>query len=66
VFENRVLRKIFAPERDYVTGGWGKLHKKAFPNLCSSPSVIIMMKLRRAGHVARMGKGMLMKAGRKT
>jgi hypothetical protein len=28
VFENRVLRRIFGPKRDQVTGGWGKLHKE--------------------------------------
>jgi hypothetical protein len=35
VFENRVLRRIFGPKRDEVTGGWRKLH-----NLYSSPSII--------------------------
>jgi hypothetical protein len=51
VFENRVLRRIFAPKRDEVTRGWRKL----FYNLYSSPSVIKMIKSRRmrwAGHVA--------------
>jgi hypothetical protein len=54
VFENRVLRRIFAPKRDGVTGGWRKLH-----NLTSSPSIIRIIKLRRmrrVGHVARMGE----------
>jgi hypothetical protein len=40
VFENRVLRRIFGPKRDGVTGGWGKLYKKELHNLYSSPSVI--------------------------
>jgi hypothetical protein len=61
VFENRVLR-IFGPKRDEVTGGWRKLHNEELHNLCSSPSIIRMIKSRRmrwAGHVARMGrKGM--------
>jgi hypothetical protein len=55
VFENRVLRRIFGPKRDEVTGGWRKLHY----NLYSSPSIIRMIKSRRmrwAGHVARMGR----------
>jgi hypothetical protein len=57
VFENRVLRRIFGPKRDEVTGGWRKLHDKELHNLYSSPSIIRMMKSRRmrlAGHVARM------------
>jgi hypothetical protein len=40
VFENRVLRRIFGPTRDGVTGGWRKLHKEELNNLYSS-SVII-------------------------
>jgi hypothetical protein len=56
VFENRVLRWIFGPKRDEVTGEWRKLHNKELHNLYSSPSIIRMMKstrMRRAGHVAR-------------
>jgi hypothetical protein len=59
VFENRVLRRIFGPKRDEVTGGWRKLHNEELHNLHSSPSVIRMIKSRRmrwAGHVARMGE----------
>jgi hypothetical protein len=59
VFENRVLRRIFRPKRDGVTGGWRKLHNEELHNLCSSPSIIRMIKSRRmrwAGHVARMGE----------
>jgi hypothetical protein len=62
VFESRVLRRIFGPKRDQVTGGWRKLHNEALHNLYSSPSIIRMIKSRRmrcAGHVARIGrKGM--------
>jgi hypothetical protein len=59
VFENRVLRRIFGPKRDGVTGGWTKLHNEELHNFYSSPSIIIIIKSRRmmwAGHVARMGK----------
>jgi hypothetical protein len=58
VFENRVLRRIFGPKRDEVTGGWRKLHNEELHNLYSSPSIIKMIKSRRmrwAGHVAPMG-----------
>jgi hypothetical protein len=47
MFENRVLRRIFGPKRDEVTGGWRKLHNEALHNLCSSPNIIIMAKSRR-------------------
>jgi hypothetical protein len=59
VFENRVLRRIFGPKRDEVTGGGKKLHNEKLHNLYSSPSIIRMLKSRRvrwAGHVARMGR----------
>jgi hypothetical protein len=59
VFENGVLRRIFGPKRDEVTGGWRKLHNEELHNLYSSRSIIIMIKSRRmrwAGHVARMGE----------
>jgi hypothetical protein len=58
VFEKRVLRRIFGPKRDGVTGGWRKLHTEELRNLYSSPSIIRIIKSRRmrwAGHVARMG-----------
>jgi hypothetical protein len=57
VFENRVLRRIFGPKRDEVTGEWRKLHNEELRDLYSSPSIIIMMKrmIRWTGHVARMG-----------
>jgi hypothetical protein len=59
VFENRVLRRIFGPKRDEVTGDWRKLHNEELRNLYSSPSIIRMIKYRRmrwAVHVARMGR----------
>jgi hypothetical protein len=63
VFENRVLRRIFGPKRDEVTGEWRKLHNEELRDLYSSPSIIRIIKSRRmrwAGHVARMGRrGML-------
>jgi hypothetical protein len=58
VFENRVLRRIFGPKRDEVTGDWRKLHNEELHNLYFSPNIIRMIKSRRmrwAGHVARMG-----------
>jgi hypothetical protein len=59
VFENRVLRRIFGTKRDEVTGGWRKLHNEELHNLCSSPSIIRMVKSWRmewAGYVARIRK----------
>jgi hypothetical protein len=47
VFENRVLRRIFGPKRDHVTGDCRKLHNEELHNLYSSPNVIIMIKSRR-------------------
>jgi hypothetical protein len=44
VFENRVLRRIFGPKRDEVTGDWRKLHNEELHNLYSSPSKIRMVK----------------------
>jgi hypothetical protein len=59
VFENRVLRRIFGPKRDEVSGGRRKLHNEELHDLYSSPNIIRMIKSRRmrwAGHVARMGR----------
>jgi hypothetical protein len=59
VFENRVLRRIFVPKRDEVTGEWRKLRNVEVHNLYSSPDIIRQVKSRRmrwAGHVARMGE----------
>jgi hypothetical protein len=58
VFENRVLRRIFGPKGDEVTGEWRKLHDEELHNLYSSPDIIRQVKsrqMRLAGHVARMG-----------
>jgi hypothetical protein len=43
VFENKVLRRIFRPKRDEVTGGWRRLHNKEHHDLYSSPSVTRML-----------------------
>jgi hypothetical protein len=59
VFENRVLRRIFGPKRDEVTGEWRKLHSEELHNLYSSPDINRQNKSRRmrwAGRVARMGE----------
>jgi hypothetical protein len=55
--EDRVLRRIFGPNRDEVTGEWRKFHSKEFHNLYSSPDIIRQVKSRQmrwAGHVARL------------
>jgi hypothetical protein len=59
VFENRVLRRIFGPKRDEVTGEWRRLHNEDVYALYSSSKIIRVIKSRRlrwAGHVARMGE----------
>jgi hypothetical protein len=59
VFENRVLRRIFGPKRDEVTGEWRKLLNDELRDLYSSPSIIRIIKSRRMrwpGHVALMGE----------
>jgi len=60
VFENRVLRRIFGPKRDEVTGKWRKLHNGGLNDLYCSHIFIRLIKSRRmrwAGHVARLGEG---------
>jgi hypothetical protein len=60
VFQKRVLRRIFGPKRDEVTGEWRKLHNRELHNLHSSPDIIREIKSRRmrwAGHMARIGEG---------
>jgi len=57
--ENRVLRKVFGPKRDEVTGEWRKLHNEELNDLYSLPNIMRVVKSRRmrwAGHVARMGE----------
>ena len=57
VFENRVLRGIFGPRRDEVTGEWRRLYNEELNDLYSSPNIVRVIKSRRmrwAGHVARM------------
>ena len=59
VFENRVLKRIFGPKRDEVTGEWRKLHNKELNDLYSSTSIFQVIKLRRmrwAGHIACIGE----------
>jgi hypothetical protein len=59
VLENRVLRRIFGPKTDDVTGKWIRLHNKELYPLYFSPNIIRAIKSRRlryAGHLARMGK----------
>jgi len=60
VFENRVLRRIFGPKRDEVTGEWRKLRNDGLNDLYCSPNIVRVINSRRmrwAGHVARMGEG---------
>ena len=59
MFENMVLRRIFVPRRDEVTGEWSRLHNEELDVLYSSPNIVRVIKSRRmrwAGHVARMGE----------
>jgi hypothetical protein len=59
VFENKVLRRIFGPKRDEVTGEWRRLHNEELYALYSSPDIIRVIKSRRmrwAGHVACIGE----------
>jgi hypothetical protein len=49
VFENRMLRRIFGPKRDEVTGGWRKLHNEELHNLYSSPSITTVIKPKKMG-----------------
>jgi len=59
VFENMVLRRIFGPRRDEITGEWRRLHNEELNDLYSSPNIVRVIKssrMRWAGHVARMGE----------
>ena len=58
VFENRVLRRVFGPKRDEVTGEWRKLRSEELNDLYPLPNIVRVVKSRRmrwGGHVARMG-----------
>jgi hypothetical protein len=58
VFEKRVLRKVFGPKTDKVTGEWRKMHNEEIQNLYSSPNTIRQIKSRRmmlVWHVAHVG-----------
>ena len=57
VFENRVLRRVFGPKRDEVTGEWRKLHNDGSVLLTEYCAVVKSRRMRWAGHVARMGEG---------
>jgi hypothetical protein len=59
VFENMVLRRIFGPRRDEVTGDWRRLHNEELNDLYCSPNIVRVIKSRRmrwAGHVVCMGE----------
>ena len=59
VLENKVLRRIFGPRRDEVTGDWRRLRNKELNDLYSSPNIVRVIKSRKmrwAAHVARMGE----------
>jgi len=59
VFENMVLRRIFGPRRNEVTGEWRRMHNEELSDLYSSPNIVRVIKsikMRWAGHVARMGE----------
>ena len=59
MFENRVLRRIFGPRRDEVTGEWRRLHNEELNVLYSLPNIVRVIKSRRmrwAGPAARMGE----------
>ena len=60
VLENRVLRRVFGPKRDEVTGKWRKVHNEELMDLYSLPNIVRVVKSRRmrwVGHVARMEEG---------
>jgi hypothetical protein len=68
VFENGVLRSIFGPKRDEVTGEWRKLHNGELHNTYTSPEIIGQIKSRRmrwAGHMARTEEKSVLGSGGK-
>ena len=59
VWSNRVMRRIFGPRKDEVTGEWGKLHNEKLNDLYCSPNIVLVIKSRRmrwVRHVVRMGE----------
>jgi hypothetical protein len=58
-YQNRVLRTIFGPKRDEVTGEWRRLHNEELNDLYSPPNIRVIKSriVRWAGHVARRGRG---------
>jgi len=59
VFENRVLRRVFEPKRDKMTGEWRNVHNEELNDLYCSPNIVRVIKSRRmrwAGYEARMGR----------
>jgi hypothetical protein len=54
VFENRVLRRIFGPLRDGLTGDWRKLHNEELHHLYSSRNIVRVIKLRKMKWVGQM------------
>ena len=59
MFENMVLRRVFGPKRDEITGEWRKLHNEELNDLHCSPNIVRVIKSRKirwAGHAARMGE----------
>jgi hypothetical protein len=66
VFENSVLKRIFGPKRDEVTGGWRKLHNEELHNLYSSLSIIRMIKSKMMTWVGHGGRTRRKETTRKT
>jgi hypothetical protein len=57
VCESRVLKGIFGPKRGEETREWRKLHNEELNGLYSSPNIVLVLQMRLAGYVARMGTG---------
>jgi len=59
IISRLLLRRIFGPKRDEVTGEWRRLHNEELNDLYTSPNIVRVIKSRTtrwAGHVARMGE----------